>query len=564
MDLKAIFAQVSTLYKNLNKKQRIVILATATVLVGFLSYLLVYSFSTKATSGAKPGYGVLFEGVKPQDSALIIQNLQQNNIPYQLPREDTILIPKEKIYEERIALASQGIPKNSTVGFEIFDTKDFGATSFESKVKLLRAIEGELARTIESLTPIQSANVLIAIPKESVFVSKQTPPTASVMLVVNPNMRLTQSQIMGIKNLVAAAVAKLVPENVKLVDENGEPLGESTEANSRREKAANELKYKHNFELTLEKKIVSILSPIVGGDDKVVAKVNADFDFSEQESTKETFDPNNVVRSEQNMEEKREGLAPKQIGGVPGVVSNIGPVQGLNNDGKEKYQKTQNTTNYEVGKTISQIKSEFGRLTHLSAAVVVDGKYKIDKKDGKDEMVYIPLPKKQLATIEALVRQSIGFNAKRGDKVAVSNFEFNGRSGEYKPMSSVDRFTSIAEKILHPVMPLIKYLIIALVLIYFYKRVIAPFTERMLEVSTVDDEGVESLFDFGDEDELEDRITDVKKRVEDQLGLGHGVSEDEIRYDILLDKVRELVQEKPEEVAQLFEALIYDEQSIGT
>ena len=157
------------------------------------------------------------------------------------------------------------------------------------------------------------------------------------------------------------------------------------------------LKYKHNIERALEVKIINILSPVVGGEDKVVARVNADFDFSQRKSLQEIYDPNNVVRSEQNLEEKREGGEKKEVGGVPGAVSNIGPVQGLEDNGsKEKYEKTQNTTNYEVGKTVNEIKGEFGLLTRLSAAVVVDGRYKKVLKDGVESIEYVPMSEEEI------------------------------------------------------------------------------------------------------------------------------------------------------------------------
>lgn len=292
MDIKALLQQISKFFAKLNKKQKIVILATTVLIVAFLVFLLIFPIGQKRNDGS---YAVLFEGMNASDNALILQYLQQNQIPYKVPKEDTILIPKDKVYEERIALATQGIPKTSKVGFEIFDIKDFGATDFDQKIKFIRATEGELSRTIESLTPIEKANVHIAIPKDSVFVSKEVPPTASVMLKIKPNMRLTTAQIMGIKNLVAASVTKLLPENVKLVDENGEPLGEGDDFTTSKELAATQLKYKQNIENILENKIVNILSPVVGGKDKVVARVNADFDFSQKKSTKETYEDRKSV-----------------------------------------------------------------------------------------------------------------------------------------------------------------------------------------------------------------------------------------------------------------------------
>ncbi|WP_231213399.1 flagellar basal-body MS-ring/collar protein FliF [Helicobacter pylori] len=560
MDLKVLLQQIVDFFIKLNKKQKIALIAAGVLITALLVFLLLYPFKEK--DYAQGGYGVLFERLDSSDNALILQHLQQNQIPYKILKDDTILIPKDKVYEERITLASQGIPKTSKVGFEIFDTKDFGATDFDQNIKLIRAIEGELSRTIESLNPILKANVHIAIPKDSVFVAKEVPPSASVMLKLKPDMKLSPTQILGIKNLIAAAVPKLTTENVKIVNENGESIGEGDILENSKELALEQLRYKQNFENILENKIVNILAPIVGGKNKVVARVNAEFDFSQKKSTKETFDPNNVVRSEQNLEEKKEGAPKKQVGGVPGVVSNIGPVQGLkDNKEPEKYEKSQNTTNYEVGKTISEIKGEFGTLVRLNAAVVVDGKYKIALKDGANTLEYEPLSDESLKKINALVKQAIGYNQNRGDDVAVSNFEFN-------PMAPMLDNATLSEKIMHKTQkvlgsftPLIKYILVFIVLFIFYKKVIVPFSERMLEVLPDEDKEVKSMFEEMHEEEEDElnKLGDLRKKVEDQLGLNATFSEEEVRYEIVLEKIRGTLKERPDEIAMLFKLLIKDE-----
>ncbi|MFT2786885.1 flagellar basal-body MS-ring/collar protein FliF [Helicobacter pylori] len=559
MDLKVLLQRIVDFFIKLNKKQKIALIAAGVLITALLVFLLLYPFKEK--DYAQGGYGVLFERLDSSDNALILQHLQQNQIPYKILKDDTILIPKDKVYEERITLASQGIPKTSKVGFEIFDTKDFGATDFDQNIKLIRAIEGELSRTIESLNPILKANVHIAIPKDSVFVAKEVPPSASVMLKLKPDMKLSPTQILGIKNLIAAAVPKLTTENVKIVNENGESIGEGDILENSKELALEQLRYKQNFENILENKIVNILAPIVGGKNKVVARVNAEFDFSQKKSTKETFDPNNVVRSEQNLEEKKEGAPKKQVGGVPGVVSNIGPVQGLkDNKEPEKYEKSQNTTNYEVGKTISEIKGEFGTLVRLNAAVVVDGKYKITLKDGANTLEYEPLSDESLKKINALVKQAIGYNQNRGDDVAVSNFEFNPTAPMLDNATLSEKIMHKTQKVLGSFTPLIKYILVFIVLFIFYKKVIVPFSERMLEVVPDEDKEVKSMFEEMDEEEDElNKLGDLRKKVEDQLGLNATFSEEEVRYEIVLEKIRGTLKERPDEIAMLFKLLIKDE-----
>ncbi|WP_299548513.1 flagellar basal-body MS-ring/collar protein FliF [uncultured Helicobacter sp.] len=562
MDLKALFEQIRNLYKKLNKKQKIVILATIVVVVGFISALIVWNSTNNKAGILYPGYAVLFEGVSSEDGALIIQQLQQDKIPYKIPKDNTILIPQEFVYEERMKLASNGIPKSSKIGFEIFDTKDFGATDFDQRIKYLRAIEGELARTIESLAPIQKATVHLAQPEKTVFVSEQTPPTASVVLVFKPAQTLTPKQISGIKNIVSSAVPNLTIQNVEVVNEKGEPLSELDELGGARELAVAQLRYKTDFEHALEEKIVNILSPIAGGREGVVAKVTAEFDFAQKESTQEYYDPNNVVRSIQDLEEKREGFRPKEIGGVPGVVSNIGPVQGLEDDNtKEKYEKTQNTTNFEISKTVSNIKGEFATIRRLSAAVVVDGRYERElNEEGVEQLKYIALNEEDMTKISALVRQAIGYNDQRGDEVSVSNFQLNGQLSGFKARTPLERFLEASAKLLEPFMPLLKYVLVGIILFFFYKKVIVPFSERMLEAKADEEEELESLIKIDeDEEENNDRLNEMRRRIEDQLGFGAGANEDEIKYNVLLEKIKELTMEKPAELANLFQTLVHDE-----
>ncbi len=563
MDLKAIFEQVVTLYQRLNQKQKWVIIGTIVAVVAFISFLVVYN-STSSKTPIDDGYRVLFENLTPQDAGLIIQQLEKEQVPYRIKKEDTIEVPKNYVYEQRIKIASLGIPKTTKVGFELFDKKDFGATDFDQQIKFLRAIEGELSKTIESLSPIEKANVHIAMPKESVFVSKATPPTASVVLQIKPNMILSAKQVSGIKNLVAASVERLSPDNVKVVDDNGQPMDDIDELTQSKELARAQIRYKKEFEHNYEDKIVKILSPLVGGGDKVVAKVTIDFDFSQQKSVKEEFAPENVIRSESALEEKREGYKEKEIGGVPGAVSNIGPVQGLDdNNIKEKYEKNQVTTNYEITKTTSDITREFAIIKRVTAAVVVDGKYEKKVDDAGNEIVnFIKLSNEEVENITNIVKNSIGFNLQRGDEVTVSNFEFNPQMQKSVVKDNAAKFKDIVESYLEPIFPLLKYIIALLILYIFYKKVIQPFAEKMLEIPIEEEKKSPPIFEIDDEEDENNinRIQEMKKKVEQQLGIKGGeFNEDEVKYEVLLEKIKDIIESKPADIAGLFGALIQDE-----
>lgn len=563
MDFKALFSQLVVFFGKLSQAQKTIIGAAVAGIVGFLVFLVIYT-----SGGSKPsdeGYQVLFDQLTAKDAAQVIEQLEKDQIPYKIPRENVIEVPKEVVYKERIAIASLGIPKEGHVGFELFDKQEFGATSFDQEVKLRRALEGELARSIDSLGPVEKSSVSLALPKETLFVSEEVPPSASVMVQLFPDRKLTAKQIRGIKKLVAAAVPKLTPENVALINSEGETLGDNDEASAMGELSSLQQQYKTKEEKKQEEKILNVLSPFIGGKERVVAKVTMEYDFSEQSSTSEKYDPENVVRSEQTSEEKREGAAPAQVGGVPGAVSNVGPVEGLgNNAAGEKYEKTTGTTNYEISKTVSTTKLEFARIKRMSAAVVVDGKYEPKKGPGgeaTDEIEYIALDETQLQAIDALVKQSIGFDERRGDQVTVSNFEFQASKEAMSPKDAATKTSAFVDTYLAPFALFFKYLLVAVILFVAYKKMILPFAERMLEFSKEEEEirrpNLE-IVDTEDED-LAEKVQQMRKKVENQLGLGEGFNEDELKYDVLLEKIREIAEEHPDELASLIQALIEEE-----
>jgi flagellar M-ring protein FliF len=564
MDFKALVPQLVHLFQRLNRSQRIVIGVTITAVIGFIVFLILYSGKAED----KDGYKVLFDRLSPADAALVVGQLQKDGIAYKLVDESTISVPKEVVYEERIKIASLGLPKDNRVGFELFDNQEFGATSFDQNVKYLRALEGELARTVEALRPISKATVHLALPKESVFVSKQVEPTASIAIVYSPNMRLTKQQVQGIKNLVASSVPKMTPANVTVVDADGVSLGEGDAFMESSERAKTQMLYQKRMEKAYEEKIVKVLAPFIGSEERVVAKVTMEFDFSQKDIVEEVFDPENVVRSEQILEEKREGFKPKEIGGVPGAVSNIGPVEGLNGKNTtEKYSKNKTATNYEISKKVSNIKGAFATLKRMTAAVVVDGKYTEIQDDAGEftgEYAYSDLPQSQIDAISNLVKQSIGIDNARGDEVSVSNFAFNKTKSQMRPQAVYDTFIESVEHYAGPITPFLKYIFVAIVLFIFYKKVITPFAERMLEIEDEEDELNKPLLDL-DEEEDEDLVVKVqamRRKVEDQLGVNENFNEEALKHEVLLEKIKTIVEDRPEEVATLLQVLIEEEQNV--
>ena len=568
---KEFFEQVSAVFLNLTKRQKIVVLSSIVAVIAFIVLLILLMRGSDSTQNEFAGYSVLFRNIDPSVSAQVITQLEADGVNYKLADEGTILVPTKDVYKERIAVASitniQG--NNGKVGFELFDNKEFGATEDEQRVKFQRAIQGELSKTIESLEPIERAVVYIAFPKESVFTERQTPPTASVVVKLKANTSLDLGQIDGIKRIVAGSVANLKVENVKIVTQDGIAIGEDTVALKNEQEAAKiaaQVRYKHEFESRYENKIIDMIASFTGSKEKVTAKVTMEFDFSQTDSEREIFDPNSVIRSEQNIEEHKVGRDKPDIGGVPGAVSNIGPVQGIeDNKPAEQYDKTVANTNYEISKQIIKTKPQFATIRRITAAVAVDGRYDYVRDENGDAtgvVKYFPLDEAEMNSITNLVKQAVGYDPNRGDEVTVSNIEFRPNSIAV-PLT---KFEAFMESYVNPVLPAAKYVFAFIVLFVLYKKVIMPFMEKMLKDLTPDDDSLlqDSMnVDDEAEDTLE-RFKAARKRAEDELGISQDFNEEDLKYDVLLEKMKAIVSEKSEEVANLLQGMVKNDSAFAS
>ena len=568
---KEFFEQVSAVFLNLTKRQKIVVLSSIVAVIAFIVLLILLMRGSGSTQNEFAGYSVLFRNIDPSVSAQVITQLEADGVNYKLADEGTILVPTKDVYKERIAVASitniQG--NNGKVGFELFDNKEFGATEDEQRVKFQRAIQGELSKTIESLEPIERAVVYIAFPKESVFTERQTPPTASVVVKLKANTSLDLGQIDGIKRIVAGSVANLKVENVKIVTQDGIAIGEDTIALKNEQEAAKiaaQVRYKHEFESRYENKIIDMIASFTGSKEKVTAKVTMEFDFSQTDSEREIFDPNSVIRSEQNIEEHKIGRDKPDIGGVPGAVSNIGPVQGIeDNKPAEQYDKTVANTNYEISKQIIKTKPQFATIRRITAAVAVDGRYDYVRDENGDAtgvVKYFPLDEAEMNSITNLVKQAVGYDPNRGDEVTVSNIEFRPNSIAV-PLT---KFEAFMESYVNPVLPAAKYVFAFIVLFVLYKKVIMPFMEKMLKDLTPDDDSLlqDSMnVDDEAEDTLE-RFKAARKRAEDELGISQDFNEEDLKYDVLLEKMKAIVSEKSEEVANLLQGMVKNDSAFAS
>lgn len=401
-------------------------------------------------------YGVLFSNVSNQDGGEIVSQLEKMNIAYQFSAGGSaILIPENKVYDTRLRLAQQGLPKGGAVGFELLDKERFGMSQFTEQVNYQRALEGELSRTISTINSIESARVHLAMPKPSLFVRERKQPTASVTLSLYAGRSLSQGQIDAIIHLIASSVPEMVEDKVTIIDQHGHLL--TNEQNRNILLNATQIDFAERIEKRIRDRIVKLVGAVVGNNN-VNVQVTADIDFSRQESTMERFDPNSdianqTIRSKHQTENLQSGNV-NGVGGVPGALSNqpvpipSAPIDEAQNENKtteptdnQKYsQQRDDTLNFEVNRHIVHSQIPEGRIKRLSVAVLVnyqaiekavqspedsDDVEEFDESDNPTSTTdYQRLDEEVLNNIEALARQAMGYSSERGDTLTVANLKF--------------------------------------------------------------------------------------------------------------------------------------------
>jgi len=449
----------------------------------------------------QPSYSVLYNNLSDEDGGAIVTQLTQMNIPYRFAENGgALMVPEANVHELRLRLAQQGLPKGGSVGFELLDKEKFGISQFSEQVNYQRALEGELARTIESLGPVKSARVHLAMPKPTLFVREQKAPSASVTLTLQPGRALDEGQIQAIVHMVSSSVAGLPPGNVTVVDQTGRLLTRSDSVG--RDLNDAQLKYASEVEARYQQRIEAILNPIVG-QGNVHAQVTAQINFDTSEQTDEKYQPNanpsnTAIRSRQTSTSDQSGSP--YPGGVPGALSNqpapanSAPVttpnntaangqnangqnaNGQNNAGQSTSTATasatptnsrrDDTVNYELDRTIRHTKLNVGDVQRLSVAVVVN--FRTDDK-GKT----VALNEAQLKQIEDLTREAMGYSQTRGDSINVVNSQFNST----EPVSTDLPFWQ-QQSFFDQLMSAGKWLLIALVAFILYRKMVRPHLVR--------------------------------------------------------------------------------------
>ncbi len=413
----------------------------------------------------KIDYQVLFSNITQEDAGLAIAKLKEMKVPYEV-QGNSILVPSDKVYELRLELASQGIPQGGGIGFEIFDKNQFGVTEFVQRLNYVRALQGELARTIRTLSEVDQARVHIAIPEKTIFSEKEEKPTASVVLKLKPGRALDQGQIGGIVHLVSSSVEGLPPQNVSVIDNMGNLLSKPSDG-SDMVADAKQLEYQKTVDKEYESKLQSMLEGIVGKN-KAIVRVSTKIDFSKVERTEEKFDPDTIaIKSEQHSQEKSMGATQ---GGVPGVGSNQPgqPAQQATPGSPSVSQKQTDSVNYEVSRVVSKIIEPRGVVKSISVAVLVDGTYQKSKDNPKG--TFVARNEQEMKKYNDLVRAAIGFDQTRGDQVIVENVPFETPFEEMVPEKS---------DYLRMALPFLKYAAMIAVIILLVLFVIKPLLKTL-------------------------------------------------------------------------------------
>lgn len=443
LDPKAILEQLFAGYLKLPLAQKI--LMPALIVFSISAILFVSKMATE------PDYTVLYSDLSPADSGAVVERLKDLKTAYKVDGNTISVSPPEAVHELRISLASEGLPKTGTVGFELFDGTSFATTTMGEMVKKQRALQGELERTIMSIDSVVSARVHISQPEKTIFAKQAQDPAASVLLKIRPGSELDKKQILGIANFVAGSVEGLKPENVTIIDIFGNLLtpkdGEGDDVGA----DATRLQYTREVERGYTQRIETMLAKVLGPN-KVVARVTADLDFSSSQREEESFDPGGqVARSERTVEE---GAGTTQRGGVPGVMSNLTNDPNLLSppgSGSEQNTRKESVKNFEVSRAIVKSSQAKGKLLRLSAAVLVDGAYlesaaastdgAASAEGAKAQKVFQPLSQEMLAQVEGVVKSAIGFDSSRGDVVTVENVPF------FQPDESLSEELAKADKV---------------------------------------------------------------------------------------------------------------------
>lgn len=516
---KDFFSNVSGLFGRMTPSQVMVLfgivagsIAGIVLLVGWLSSV---------------AYAPLYSNLTEEEAGEIVGWLNDQHIPYKLTQSGkTIEVPSDQKYKARLALANEGLPKSGTVGYSIFDNNNLGMTDFLQNLNFRRALEGELTKTIMELNEVEAARVHIVIPKDRLFKEDKKDATASVVLKLKGNRTLDRQQTDGITHLVAASVEGLSPDNITIVDYDGNLLSSGQKGDPLAGLSSSQLDARQKVEMYLEQKAQSMLNNVLGTG-KSVVRVTADLNFSQLERTSENYDPNSaVVRSEERTKTtssaEDKAAAEAETGGT-----------------KENQNNETTVTNYEISKTVEHLIDAVGTINKLSVAVLVDGIYVPATGDGATgEPTYQPRPQEEMDRLSAIVKNAVGYDGERNDQIEMVNIAFDrqGIQEERKALDTMytrEYYTDIGTKVFIGVL-------ILLALLYIKKKVSKFFA------------GIKQLIPAQAPVTYKPVMTGQPMQQEiPQMPM-------EPRKARVVDKLQDVAKDKPEEIARVIKTMMVE------
>ncbi|MBL0318908.1 MAG: flagellar M-ring protein FliF [Alphaproteobacteria bacterium] len=525
---------------------KLAIMALVTVVL--LGVFAIISFKLSA-----PTLVPLYSGLAPADGSKIVQELEARKIPYKIVGDGTeVLVPAEQVPQLRMNLAAAGIPSSgSIVGYEIFDKADaLGTSNFLYNINNKRALEGELSRTIMSFDTIDNARVHLVIPKRVLFEQEAQEPRASIILKIKGKQNLSRSQIQAISHLVVTAVPGLKLENITIVDTTGRPLKLGVKDELSLSGGSGEAQdYQVMIEQRLKQSVESLVAQTIG-EGKIKAHVTADINFDRVVTNSETFDPDSqVARSVQTIEEN-ENANNKEGAGNVSVANNLpnqenGGSQGAQSSSNN--QKVDETTNFEISKTVKNQISESGTIKRLSIAVLVDGTYSADPKTGKQ--MYAARSEDELSKIRALASSAVGFKKERGDTIEVINMPFERQIEEVKD----DKLAWLKDDFQN----LMQTLIIGVVVILAILLIIRPMVNKAFEASATAEAEEARLLGTQEVTNFVDIVTEDLPLDDDMMDINNTDQASARVKTMTIKSVNEAIQKHPDEALSVMRTWLY-------
>jgi flagellar M-ring protein FliF len=571
--------QIFEFFTKLNGSQKAVIAGGFSILLVFLVFIMVYSKNTKG-SNINHNY-VIAKDLSKNEIMIAANELETVGVPFSLvgTGENMVLkTSKEYINIAKIKLVASGALKGDHKGWEIFDKSSIGETSFQNKIKYVRAIEGELSRSLEALTYVEKATIKVVLPKDSIFTDKKSNATASAILTLSQGRYLTAKQIKGIKRFVSSAIQDLQPENVQLINQNGELLEDALGAGDD-QIFKTQVQYRSKLQAQIEKSILSLLEPVMGSG-SVIAKVNIQLDYTSKNTNEETYSPEGTIRSRQS----DETITNESNSATNGKASSNKLASSAGGSGKKNNEHIVTTTNYEISKKITQTTNRaFATIKRITAAVTFDERV---LKDVKNPQTYI-------VNIEDLVKDAIGFKETRDDRISVKSFTFANMPLKDETANAT---VPMVKYYLNEFGPYIKFLVVALLLFIVYKK-FATFTPPSVVTSQGASSGLAAggannmgaaggaaqgsagnggvggasgMAEFSAQDDKvgmnnlkvqqERAKQEIQSKVQNQLHTFDNLdAESKVKFETLSEQLTTDVSSNPEAIANMIELLLEDE-----